>query len=104
MKTAVCLLIALLVGLIGLNPTAFSAPRKVEILQNPETGRTLLADRIETKDSITYTTDPGLDRAMKKEERQEEEKENNSWKMLQNMPLYIPYFPPAAQPGAKPSK
>lgn len=53
-------------------------------------GQTLLADRVETEDSVTYTTDPDLDRTMKKEDREEKAKEENSWKMLQNMHLYGP--------------
>jgi hypothetical protein len=71
---AVCLMTA---G--GLSPT------KINILDSGKAGRNLLADRIETRDSITYTTDPKMEQHRKKDEREEKEKENNSWKMLQNM-------------------
>lgn len=48
----------------------------------------LLADRIETGDSVTYTTDPKMERESREEDREEKQKEKNSWKMLQNM--YLP--------------
>ena len=56
----------------------------------------LIADRIETGDSVTYTTDPKMERESRKEDREEKEKEKNSWKMLQNM--YLP-APRAKQPS-----
>ncbi len=60
----------------------------------------LLADRVETKDSITYSTDPRLDEKMRRENEEEKEKEYNSWKMLENMPLYYP-LPRSVSPGPR---
>ncbi len=59
--------------------------------------RILLADRIETDDSVTYTTDPKMEKESREEEREEKEKEKNSWKMLQHM--YLP-APRAKQPSS----
>ena len=50
--------------------------------------RQLMADRTDTKDSIIYSTDPEMERAMEEQEREEKEKEEKSWKMLQHMHLY----------------
>lgn len=68
---------------------------------SPKAGPALLADRMETRDSITYTTDPQMEREEKKEEREEKQKEKNSWKMLQNMQFYRPARkpPPSPQPS-----
>ena len=85
------------------------APRlhlKTQLQGSGKSGRTLLADRTETDDSVTYTTDPKAERQTKKEEREEKGKERNSWKMLQHMYLYGPAGkrPPPAQQGATPSQ
>lgn len=68
--------------------------------------QTLLADRIETNDSLIYTTDPDLERAMNREDKEEREKEYNSWKMLQHMYLNgsVRKRPPSADQGASPSQ
>ena len=50
--------------------------------------RQSLADRTETKDSITYSTDPEMDRVMEERAREEKEKEAKAWQMLQNMNIY----------------
>jgi hypothetical protein len=62
--------------------------------------RVMLADRVETHDSITYSTDPRMEDKMRRESEQEKEKEYNSWKMLENMPLYYP-LPKRVSPRPK---
>lgn len=83
------------------NPGVSFASLKIQ-----KAGQTLLADRIETDDSVTYTTDPDLEKAKKKEDREEKEKEANSWKMLQHMELYAPWGnkPSSTGQGASPSQ
>ncbi|MGC9195959.1 MAG: hypothetical protein ACP5IL_10960 [Syntrophobacteraceae bacterium] len=64
----------------------------------------VLADRVETNDSITYSTDPRMEEKMRRENEEEKEKEYNSWKMLQNMPFYYPLRKSAPpRPGAAPA-
>lgn len=101
MKAGVLLLTALAIA--GLSVTGVYT---VLHTGSQKTGRVLLADRIETKDSVTYTTDPGLDRAMQKEDEEEKQKEIESWKMLQNMRLYGPagIQPSSAGQGAPPAR
>ncbi|MDR3556721.1 MAG: hypothetical protein P4L55_18365 [Syntrophobacteraceae bacterium] len=108
-KWSVFVLTVLLAGLAiegfqacaGSYPPARPPESKSQSTHSRKAVPTLLADRTETRDSITYTTDPNLERAMKKEDREEQEKENKSWKMLQNMPYYAPAHKrhPYAQPG-----
>ncbi len=50
--------------------------------------RFLLADKIETRDQIEYTTDPETARASENARRRELEKEERSWKMLDDMQIY----------------
>jgi len=50
--------------------------------------RQILADRTDTKDSVIYSTDPEMERAMEEQAREEKEKEEKAWKMLQNMNIY----------------
>ncbi|MGC8491693.1 MAG: hypothetical protein ACP5SH_08140 [Syntrophobacteraceae bacterium] len=85
MKAGVLLLTA-----VAIAGVTFAGVCTVLHTGSPKTERVLLADRIETKDSVTYTTDPGLDRAMQKEDEEEKQKEIESWKMLQNLHLYGP--------------
>ncbi|MGA3113135.1 MAG: hypothetical protein ABSF90_01745 [Syntrophobacteraceae bacterium] len=63
---------------------------KIQSLQNriSPAHRLLLADRTDTKDSITYGTDPDMERAMEEQARAEKEKEDKAWNMLQHMQLY----------------
>jgi hypothetical protein len=65
-------------------------PLKIQSLQNriSPAHRLLLADRTDTKDSITYGTDPDMERAMEEQARAEKEKEDKAWNMLQHMQLY----------------
>lgn len=51
--------------------------------------RLLLADKIETRDRIEYFTDPDDGRAFEEVRRHEIEKEERSWKMLDDMQLYV---------------
>lgn len=108
-KWSIFVLTVLLAGLAidsracaGSSPAARPAESKIQSTHNRKALPTLLADRTETHDSVTYTTDPNLERAMKKEDREEQEKENKSWEMLQNMPYYAPAHKrhPSAQPSA----
>ncbi|MGA2400589.1 MAG: hypothetical protein ABSG91_02645 [Syntrophobacteraceae bacterium] len=68
--------------------------------------RQLMADRIDTKDSIIYGTDPDMERAMDEQAREEKEKEKEAWKMLQNMQLYqnIKRPPRSTQPDTTPQQ
>jgi hypothetical protein len=47
-----------------------------------------LADRAETKESITYGTNAEMERAMKEQATEEKKKEEKSWEMLQHMNIY----------------
>jgi hypothetical protein len=112
-KWSIFVLTVLLAGLAidsqacaGSSPAARPAESKIRSTHNRKAFPTLLANRTETHDSVTYTTDPNLERAMKKEDREEQEKENKSWEMLQNIPYYAPGRKPRppAQPHATPSQ
>ncbi len=101
MKAGILLLTALAIAgltVAGVYSGLYTGSQKI--------GRSLLADRIETKDSVTYTTDPGLDRAMQKEDEEEKQKEIESWNMLQNMRLYGPagVKPPSAGQDGSPAR
>jgi hypothetical protein len=83
-------------------------PLKIQGLQN-RTGqplRQLLADRTDTKDGISYSTDPEMERAMEQQAKEEKEKEEKSWKMLQHMYLYKDSgkSPRSTQPDNAPPK
>ncbi|MFZ0931689.1 MAG: hypothetical protein WAN11_24030 [Syntrophobacteraceae bacterium] len=81
-------------------------PLKIQSLQNriSPAHRLLLADRTDTKDSITYGTDPDMERAMEEQAREEKEKEDKAWNMLQHMQLYKDNGKPSrpAQPNNTP--
>jgi hypothetical protein len=98
MKKTIFLVIMLVPGLLVFAlwraNTAFSSDAagslsKTQILGNAmNPPRQLMAERTDNKDSITYGTDPEMERAMAEQERHEKEKEENAWKMLQNMNIY----------------
>ncbi len=110
MKGSAFLLIVLIAGLtVGgwwvrsvSKPGASSAPLKMQ-----KAGQVLLADRIDTKHSEIFTTDPNMEREMRREREEEREKEYNSWEMLRHMYLFTTpagQQPPSSPQGATPSQ
>lgn len=96
MKGTAFLFIILISGLLlagrGVNAVSGSGapgtPIKIRTAENRIVQPPLLANRIDTKDSVIYTTDPGMERAMREEKREEKDKEDKSWQMLQHMYIY----------------
>ena len=100
-------LLVLAVGRAGtaFNSDATGSSSKAQTLENRMSPpRLLMADRVDTQDSVNYGTDPEMDRAMEEQARHEKEKEEKAWKMLQHMYLLneIGKSPHSTQPDNAP--
>ncbi|MEN6439358.1 MAG: hypothetical protein ABFD97_12350 [Syntrophobacter sp.] len=77
----------ILIGSPVLSRSSDTAGIQMTEVQRPRC-RLLLADKIETRDQIEYTTDPEATRAFEDARRHEMEKEDRAWKMLDDMQIY----------------